>query len=66
MKHETNHTHDHPQKTEEQLTGPQGTDKDPALDPADNPLTGVDAKESQKGKKVEADPGAEQKMPDQS
>lgn len=59
MKHETNHTHQHPEKAKDQLTGPQGVDKAPGEDQADNPKEGVSIAQSQKAKKVDGNPGEE-------
>jgi hypothetical protein len=48
-------------KPSDQLSGPQGIDKDPTRDPADNPNEGNDLQQSQKAKKVDADPEEENK-----
>jgi hypothetical protein len=48
-------------KPTDQLSGPQGNDKAPADDTADNPNQGTDVPHTQKAKKVDADPAEENK-----
>jgi hypothetical protein len=50
-------------KPTDQLSGPQGTDKWPTDDPADSQGQETDVQESQKAKKVDADPAEESKKP---
>ncbi|NCI51824.1 hypothetical protein GWC95_18005 [Sediminibacterium roseum] len=50
-------------KPQDQLSGPQGVDKAPGEDAADHPEEGLTIQDSQKAKKVDADPQEENKKP---
>jgi hypothetical protein len=53
-------------KPTDPISGPQGTDKDPSEDPADNPSQDSDIQQTQKAKKVDADPEEESKKSGES